>query len=87
MKNECNKERDLKNPYEIWVSFDGTWTWRVLKKWQIDDDKLFGRWFCAVKSPFTFGSFDIGDVYVKEIKENSRKMTEEEMKEELNIQK
>lgn len=83
MKNECNKERKKENPYEIWVSANGEWTWRVLKKWQIDDNKEYARWFCAVKSPNTFGSYDIGDVYVKEIKEVARKMSDEEMKEEL----
>ena len=82
-KNPCLKERHKENPYEIWVSADGTWTWRVLKKWQTDDDKLYARWLCAVKSPYTYGGYDIGDVYVKEIKQNARKMSDEEMKEEI----
>ena len=82
-KNLFLKERSKENPYEIWVSADGTWTWRVLKKWQTDDEKPYARWFCAVKSPFTYGSYDLGDVYTKEIKQNARKMTDEEMKEEL----
>ncbi|MAH50585.1 hypothetical protein CMI37_32490 [Candidatus Pacearchaeota archaeon] len=74
MKNECLKERKKDNPYEIWQTPDGSWEWRVLKKWQADDNKLYARWMCAVKSPFTFGSFEIGDVYVKEIKENAIKV-------------
>lgn len=69
MKNQCLKLREKENPYEIWKTADGSWEWRVLKKWQVDDDKPYARWFCAVKSPYTFGSFDLGDVYVKEIKE------------------
>jgi hypothetical protein len=77
LKNECNKERDKDNPYEIWKSVDGTWEWRVLKKWQMDDDKPFARWFCAVKSPMTYGGFDIGDVYVKDIRENAIKVWSE----------
>jgi hypothetical protein len=77
-KNKCNKERNKDKPYEIWKSPDGSWEWRVLKKWQSDDNKPYARWFCAVKSPFTFGSFDIGDVYVKDIKENAIKVWSEE---------
>lgn len=76
-QNMCLKERDKENPYEIWVSKDGSWEWRVLKKWQLDDNKPYARWLCAVKSPFTHGSFDIGDVYVKEIKENAVKVETE----------
>lgn len=84
LKNECLKERKTDNPYEIWVSADGTWEWRVLKKWQADDDKPYARWFCGVKSPFTFGSFEIGDVYVTEIKQNARKISSSvEMQERL----
>lgn len=72
MKNTQAKMRTIDNPYEVWKSFDG-WEWRVLKKWQADDDKDFARWFCAVKSPFTFGDFEYGDVYVKEIKMHAYK--------------
>jgi len=79
MKNKCLKERKVDNPYEIWESFDGTWEWKVLKKWQYDDDKPYGRWMCAVKSPYTYGGYDMGDVYVKDIKENAKKIYEDEM--------
>jgi hypothetical protein len=76
-KNPFLKERKIDNPYEIWKTSDGTWEWRVLKKWQIDDDKPYARWFCAVKSPYTYGKFDMGDVYVKDIKENAFKVKED----------
>jgi hypothetical protein len=66
-KNECAKTRPQDNPYEVWQSWDG-WEWRVLKKYQIDDNKPFARWFCAVKSPYTFGSYELGDCYVKDVK-------------------
>jgi hypothetical protein len=71
MKNDCLKERKVDNPYEIWKSRDGSWTWHVLKKWQADDNKPGARWMCAVKSPMTYGEWEYGDVYVKEIKENA----------------
>lgn len=69
-KNECLKERRVNDPYEVWRGsmFGGITEWRVLKKWQIDDNKPYARWFCAVMSPATFGSYDLGDVYVKDIK-------------------
>lgn len=74
-KNPCAKMRDKNNPYEIWKTSNGTWEWRVLKKWQVDDNKPYARWFCAVKSPFTHGSYDLGDVYVKDIKSNAIKVS------------
>ena len=73
MKNECAKTRPQDNPYEIWVN-DSGWEWRVLKKWQVDDNKPYARWFCAVKSPYTYGSFELGDVYVSDIKQNATRL-------------
>lgn len=67
MANPFAKSRPKDNPYEIWKSEDGDWEWHVLKKWQIDDDKPYARWFCLVKSPFVPNG-EMGDVYVSEIK-------------------
>jgi hypothetical protein len=67
LKNECAKTRPATNPYEIWKSFDGSWTWAILKKWQVDDNKEYARWFCFVTSPFCPRG-EMGDVYVSEIK-------------------
>jgi len=69
-KNECAKTRDKDEPYEIWKSFDGSWEWRVLKKYQTPENEAknpYARWFCAVKSPMTYGSYELGDTYVKDI--------------------
>ena len=63
-KNECGKCRKIDNPYEVWVSFDGTWEWRVLKKYQSPENEAknaYARWFCGVKSPFTHGSYDLNE--------------------------
>ena len=73
VKNLFAKLRKVDNPYEVWATDDG-WEWRVLKKYQVDDDKPFARWFCAVKSPNTFGSFDMGDVYVADFKSSARRI-------------
>ena len=69
-KNECGKTRPKENPYEIWSN--GVWEWRVLKKYQSEEKEKanpYARWFCAVKSPMTYGDYELGDVYVREIKE------------------
>ena len=65
MPNLFAKTRKVNDPYEIYRA--GGWEWRVLKKWQIDDNKPYARWFCAVKSPFTEPGYDMGDTYVSEI--------------------
>lgn len=72
MKNPCAKMRPPENPYEIWKNNSG-WEWHVLKKWQIDDNKPYARWFCLVKSPFV-PEGEMGDVYVSEIKGNATKL-------------
>ena len=69
-KNLCGKMRTKDNPYEVWRSRDGSWTWKVLKKWQANDDKPYARWFCLVTSPFCpYG--EMGDVYVSDIKSHA----------------
>ena len=71
-KNECGKMREKDNPYEVWTN-DSGWTWRVLKKYQkpeLEAKNPYARWFCAVSSPYTWGEFELGDVYVSEIKSN-----------------
>ena len=73
MKNLCAKMRSLNDPYEIWISQDGRWEWRVLKKNQADDNKLNATWYCAVKSPFTGGIYEYGDEFVETIKKGVKK--------------
>ena len=74
MKNLCGKTRKVNEPYEVWRIVSQGWEWRVLKKHQADDNKPYGRWLCAVKSPFTHGGYDMGDVYVSEIKGSAKKV-------------
>jgi hypothetical protein len=76
MKNECLKTRTKDNPYEVWQSYDGSWTWNVLKKWQSPDkekDNPYARWFCNVVTPMCPRG-ELGDVYVSEIKSHARKI-------------
>lgn len=77
MKNLCNKTRSQDNPYEVWKSPDGSWTWKVLKKYQNPENEAknqYARWFCAVQSPFTYGSWELGDVYVRDVTSNAIKV-------------
>lgn len=74
-KNNCSKTRSIDNPYEVWKS--GSWTWKVLKKYQkpsLEAKNPHARWFCAASSPYTNGSYDLGDVYVREIKSQARRV-------------
>ena len=69
MKNTQAKTRKANNPYEIWGNSPVLpgWEWHILKKWQIDDNKPYARYFCLVKSPIV-PEGEYGDVYVKNIK-------------------
>lgn len=61
--------RKVNEPYEIYKN-DYGWEWRVLKKYQSPDKETgnpFARWMVAVKSPMTFGSYDMGDTYIQDI--------------------
>ena len=73
VRNACAKTRPVSDPYEIWQSHDGQWTWRVLKKWQVDDNKPFARWFCHVTSPFC-PEGELVDTYVKDVKAYARRV-------------
>lgn len=77
-KNPCGKTRPIGKPYEVWQSRDGTWTWYVLKKWQVDDAKPYARWFCQVVTPMTGPSGDLGDVYVSDIKQYATRIRGDE---------
>lgn len=76
MKNLCGKTRPTENPYEVWQSLDGSWTWNVLKKYQAPDGESnnpYSRWFCNVVTPMCPDG-ELGDVYVTEIKRNAVKV-------------
>lgn len=64
-KITCGKTRPSSRPYEVWVA--GGWTWKVLKKYQADDNKPGARVFCEVTSPMTMGMADLGDVWIRDI--------------------
>lgn len=73
MPNKCAKTVKRENAYEVWQSFDGSWTWYVLKKWQENDARPYARWFCDVVTPICPDG-EMGDVYVAEIKSAARRI-------------
>lgn len=71
-KNLCAKTRKVDDPYEIYKGIGplAGWEWRVLKKWQSPSNEAknpYARWFCAVKSPMTYGDWEYGDTYITDI--------------------
>jgi hypothetical protein len=74
-KNPCAKTVTPENAYEVWQSFDGTWTYYVLKKYQSPEKEAenpYARWYCRVTSPLTTERGDYGDVYVSTVKQGTR---------------
>lgn len=71
MKNNCNKTRKVDNPYQIFRNKAmPDWEWRVLRKYQSPEKERVNPnavWFCAVKSPMTYGEWEYGDTYVSDI--------------------
>ena len=70
-KNPCGKTVSVDEPYEIYKDERSGFEWRVLKKYQMphkEAENKFARWFCAVKSPMTYGSWEMGDVYARDVK-------------------
>jgi len=75
-KNPCAKTVTPETAYEVWRSYDGTWTWYVLKKYQNPTNEAknpFARWYCFVTSPYVPDG-EYGDVYAKEITSQARKL-------------
>ena len=83
-KNECAKTRKVTDPYEIWkcrmeIGFEVlNVEYRVLKKYQAPKgaaENPFARWYTAAKSEATFGSWEYGDTYVRDIVSTGRRIS------------
>lgn len=76
-KNPYAKTVSRENAHFVYQSFDGSWTWYVLKTYQTPEKEAqnpYARWLCNVVTPFTSQRGDTGDVYVAEIKRQARKL-------------
>lgn len=70
-KNKMGKKTSIDKPYQVWKNEAAGWTWLILKSNHADIHKPFASAFCAVSSPYTFGSYDLGDTYWSEIFANA----------------
>jgi hypothetical protein len=63
------KSRTTDDPYATFTGtmFGGPATYKVLKKYRNDDAGEYSAWLVAAETPATFGSFDMGDMYVADI--------------------
>lgn len=75
--NPCGKRVDREHAYEVWQSADGAWKWYVLKKYKSPESEAcdpYARWLCLVTSPMVGERGEEGDVYVREVKANARRV-------------
>lgn len=73
-KNPFGKGRKQDAPYAIYTSHMG-WEWRILKTYKQPANEAkdtYARWFVAAKSPHTYGSFELGDTYRRDVLQLSR---------------
>lgn len=76
-KNLCGKTRPVDNPYEVWRNNSG-WEWRILKRYQSLENEAknpYARVLVAAKSPLTYGEFEYGDTYIRDITNNAVKVS------------
>lgn len=71
VERNLKKMTKVNDPHEIYHSpLLPDWEWRVLQHYQKPENEAKNpqaRVFCAVKSPMTFDSYDLGDVYLHEM--------------------
>jgi hypothetical protein len=75
-QNPCAKTVKPEAAYEVWQSFDGSWTYFVLKKYQSPEKEAinpYARWYCLVQSPIT-PKGEYGDVYVATVKDGTHRI-------------
>ena len=70
-KNPFGKTAKVEVPYAVYRGAGpfGNTEVHVLKTYQLPENERkneYARWLIAVKSDFTYGSFDMGDSYIKE---------------------
>jgi len=71
-KNLFGKSRPVSAPYAIYKA--GGWTWHICKTYKAAENEasdVYARWFVWAKSPHTYGSFEGGDTYAKDIIKNA----------------
>ena len=70
-KNPLGKGRDVESPYAIFKA--GDFEIRVLKTYKLAKNEpgdKNAKWYTVAKSPMTYGSWEYGDTYRKEVIDN-----------------
>lgn len=70
-RTKFGKTAKVDKPYATFTNPQG-WEWRVLKTYQTakkEKENPYARWFVAAKSPLTYGSWEYGDTYSREVKQ------------------
>tara|TARA_R110002124_G_scaffold228922_1_gene394228 strand:+ start:88 stop:438 length:351 start_codon:yes stop_codon:yes gene_type:complete len=67
MKNLMNKTRTAENPYATFEK--GSFVSHVIRAYTTKQEE-FSRWYTVAKSDMSFGQYEIGDTYIKEITDN-----------------
>ena len=68
-KNPFGKSRPKTSPFAIYKSAQG-WTWHVCKTYKSPESEAkdqYARWFVWASSPFTYGDFEGGDTYARDV--------------------
>ena len=69
-KNKFGKTVKVDNPYAIYKNDRTNFAHRVLKTYQTKKNESknpYARWYVASRSPYTYGSWEYGDIYVKDV--------------------
>jgi hypothetical protein len=67
MKNLMNKTRTADNPYATFQK--GDFISHVIRAYSTKQEE-FSRWYTVAKSDMSYGTYEYGDVYIKELTDN-----------------
>ena len=69
-KNKFGKTVKVDSPYAIYKNDITNFEHRVLKTYQSKEKESknpYARWYVASRSPYTYGSWEYGDIYIKDV--------------------
>jgi len=67
MKNLMNKTRTAENPYATFKK--GNFVSHVIRAYTTKQEQ-YSRWYTVAKSDMSYGAYEYGDAYIKEITDN-----------------
>ena len=75
MPNPLAKSRKVDAPYAVFEAPGGSFVWHVLKTYKMPKSEAkdaYARWFVAAKSDATYGGFELGDTYARDVRSYGR---------------